>query len=112
MEMDMISPDDALHPAVAWCSLMCLTLNGCRVENRRMIWHSNLAKVFGDMEFLGLNEHRTSTIKADAEPQLDQLDVQGRKTHRFFWFCFLGDFLFLALPKGLLGIISYFFHAS
>eukprot|EP00435_Cladocopium_sp_Y103_P005408 s1401_g1.t2 len=38
MEMDMISPDDALHPAV-----------------------------FGDVEFLGLNEERVSSIKADAE---------------------------------------------
>ncbi|CAK9075520.1 cGMP-dependent protein kinase (PbPKG) [Durusdinium trenchii] len=38
MEMDMISPDDALHPAV-----------------------------FNDLEFLGLAEQRVSTIKADAE---------------------------------------------
>ena len=38
MEMDMISPEDALHPAV-----------------------------FGDVEYLGLNEHRVSTIHADAE---------------------------------------------
>ena len=37
MEMDMISPEDALHPAV-----------------------------FGDVEFLGLNERRVSTVKADA----------------------------------------------